>query len=1029
MKILAIRGRNLASLEGEFEIDFTQEPLRSSGIYAITGNTGAGKSTLLDALCLALFDNTPRMSRAGESVKITDVKGETISQKDSRSILRRGAGEGMTSVDFVALSGEQYRASWSVRRARNKADGALQSSVVQLLNLSTNLEMQGSKTELLFQITELIGLNFEQFTRAVLLAQGDFATFLKAKQNEKAELLEKLTGTDIYSKISITIYGKTKEAEQQLSALQEKIKDVELLSDEEITALTLEKETLLKETETLKEQLAILAEKIKWIKEEETLLASIKTAETEYAHSSQQVEEAQPRYALLKKIECVQEIRDTFKAWQQSRKQLNEQQVTLEQHEKKREKNLATLNIVKDKEGELQAKQKQYQHDLEQILPQLKEARALDINIVHARKAQQESEKEVKDCNVGKLQLEKHIARFQAEREEREKNIHTLSDWFERNQAYQDIVTRIDLILNLIDDAGTAKMQQESGAKTLSAVEQLLATQTEKLEKLSQEAARLNTILPSEVVILRAQLKEGMPCPVCGSVEHPYKGEISNRQSLHEEALNKAKEDNQQEMVATTSQIESHKTEIAALQSVIQNYGRQATDVMAKLDVYFAHIPTWRESFDKGDLRSRLEQFAQKWRKDSELLAKNKEEANEQKLLLQNEQQKWEELSKSLQGKDTKHKELVTAFEKLQKEREVLLGGKEADLVEKSCSDRQAKLAEALNDVYKEREETTALQDALHGMIQQLTTEQEKTKQSSEKLEKEVNAWLSERQGLFSIEQLTELLAKDMLWLSQEREALNNLKASVIKAEATLTDRKTNRDRHYKSEYCLKEEESKDFILQEQAEKGQWLAQKERRNIEIQLAFSNHKKGKERIKVFEKELQEKKILTENWRKLNDLLGSASGSKFKEIAQGYTLDALLTYANKHLTELSKRYQLQRVPNTLALQVIDLDMVGEIRSVHLLSGGESFLISLALALGLSSLSSNRMKIESLFIDEGFGSLDVDTLRIAMDALEQLQTQGRKIGVISHVAEMTEHITTQIRVIKVNNGKSKVEVSGRK
>ena len=211
------------------------------------------------------------------------------------------------------------------------------------------------------------------------------------------------------------------------------------------------------------------------------------------------------------------------------------------------------------------------------------------------------------------------------------------------------------------------------------------------------------------------------------------------------------------------------------------------------------------------------------------------------------------------------------------------------------------------------------------------------------------------------------------------------------------------------------------------AERNSYIEQKTKRNTEIDMLVANHERGQIKIKAFEKELTEKSTLSENWKKLNDMFGSADGAKFKVLAQGYTLEALLTYANKHLQELSKRYELQRIPDTLGLQVVDLDMLGEVRTVHSLSGGESFLISLALALGLSSLSSNRMKVESLFIDEGFGSLDIDTLRIAMDALEQLQTQGRKIGVISHVAEMTERITTQVRVVKTSNGRSKVEVSG--
>ena len=163
-------------------------------------------------------------------------------------------------------------------------------------------------------------------------------------------------------------------------------------------------------------------------------------------------------------------------------------------------------------------------------------------------------------------------------------------------------------------------------------------------------------------------------------------------------------------------------------------------------------------------------------------------------------------------------------------------------------------------------------------------------------------------------------------------------------------------------------------------------------------------------------------MSERWAKLNELAGTADGAKFRRIAQGYTLDVLLSYANVQLRQLSRRYRLERVPDTLALQVIDQDMCDEIRTVHSLSGGESFLVSLALALGLSSLSS---KVESLFIDEGFGSLDAETLRVAMDALESLRTQGRKIGVISHVQEMTERIPVQIRVNRAGNGRSYLEV----
>jgi exonuclease SbcC len=176
---------------------------------------------------------------------------------------------------------------------------------------------------------------------------------------------------------------------------------------------------------------------------------------------------------------------------------------------------------------------------------------------------------------------------------------------------------------------------------------------------------------------------------------------------------------------------------------------------------------------------------------------------------------------------------------------------------------------------------------------------------------------------------------------------------------------------------------------------------------------------------FKKELEEQTAIASAWSKLNEIIGSADGAKFRNLAQEYTLDVLLQYANIHLKILASRYKIERIPNTLGIQVLDEDMGNDIRSVYSLSGGESFLVSLALALGLSSLSSNKLKVESLFIDEGFGSLDPATLNIAMDVLERLHNQGRKVGVISHVQEMTERIPVQIKVSKQSSGKSKLAI----
>jgi exonuclease SbcC len=235
MKILAIRIKNLASLEGTTEIDFTGEPLCTAGIFAITGPTGAGKSTILDALCLALYAQTPRYNTSSDpNQSIQDISGNTITQSDPRKILRDGAAEGYAEVDFVGVDGNRYRAQWNVRRARNKADGALQSYQVACTNLDTNAAIQGTKTEVLTFVSQKVGLSFDQFTRAVLLAQGDFTAFLKAPNNEKADLLEKLTGTQVYSELSKHIYERHRTEKEELTLLTVQQEGISILKEDEL---------------------------------------------------------------------------------------------------------------------------------------------------------------------------------------------------------------------------------------------------------------------------------------------------------------------------------------------------------------------------------------------------------------------------------------------------------------------------------------------------------------------------------------------------------------------------------------------------------------------------------------------------------------------------------------------------------------------------------------------------------------------------------------------------------------------------
>ena len=1024
MKILAIRGKNLASLEGEFEVDFTAEPLKSAGIFAITGSTGSGKSTLLDTLCLALFDDIPR-NRTAESIKIIDVNDKTINHTDSRNILRRGTSDGYAEVDFKSLGGETFRSRWSVRRSRDKIDGSLQNSEFRLTNLNTNLEVQGRKTELLAKIVELIGLTFDQFTRAVLLAQGDFATFLKATQKEKAELLEKLTGTDIYSRISSSIYEKSKKAEQDLTLLQERIKGIELLSDDDLEALSTEKQAILLQLESLKIEVTQLTAKIKWITDEELLADGVKQAEQQLADSQKAIEEAKPRYDYLAKTDRIQGIRDDYNALKNSQKQLADNHANLTKQQSERDTNALLLKQATEQLMACEKEQVQHLEQVGKIEPQIKKARELDIHLIIAKSNAESATKEYQQTIESKIKIEKSILATQSAIETAEKTIGKSNLWFTDHKEYLHIVPRVDLIVNLLDDVETAQKQGANNSKTLAESKEILCGEEQKLAQLKTEAERLNNLLPAEIAVLRAKLQDGNPCPVCGSLHHPM-ADIQG-ESLEEAELNRAKKEVSDKITLLAESIDKRKSENIRLQSMIESYATQSTEAVTKLTDYLGGLPAWQQEFEQGQLQNRLKKITELWNKYISEQTTTNEQIGKLKTSLEHEYKNLAEIKEETLSKEAKYKNSHTELEKLQGERSKVLDGKSANDVEKILINTTNGIAGKLKKTTISKGEIATKSETFAGIISQISTDISGLSRRCEDLQKTIDAWLTLQNGEISAEQLAELLSKDSSWLAAEREALNRFRENKTSALATLAERRKILEKHYEAEIKPANGEEQETLKTILAERSSYIEQKTKRNAEIDMLVANHEKGKVKLKAFEKELTEKSILSENWKKLNDMFGSADGAKFKVLAQGYTLEALLTYANKHLQELSKRYELQRIPDTLGLQVVDLDMLGEVRTVHSLSGGESFLISLALALGLSSLSSNRMKVESLFIDEGFGSLDIDTLRIAMDALEQLQTQGRKIGVISHVAEMTERITTQVRVVKTSNGRSRVEVIG--
>ena len=949
MKILAIRLKNLTSIEGMVEVDFTAEPLHSAGIFAISGPTGAGKSTLLDALCLALYDKAPRFATSVESVNLADVGDNQINQSDVRNLLRRGTSDGYAEVDFLGIDGRRYRSRWSVRRTRNKISGSLQPQTMEVKELDTEKEFQGTKKELLIQLVELVGLTYEQFTRTVLLAQNDFATFLKSKGAAKAELLEKLTGTGVYARISQEVYARNKAAQEEVTLIQNRMNVIELMPEEELLALQKEKELLAEKRVT---GIKLLAEQ----NEQLNVVRSLKMQEDLWKKKQQEEQEEQARLKMLQGALASQEeglvhFKAQWEAIQPDLKKARQLDVQIQSQQDSYTQSKQMLQSANKQVSEQEQKMRMATEQLQVSYSSLN--RLLNhVGIEEALQLEQVEEilrQEADKLTAGINTNEERLLRL---------NSFGYPLLTEEQVKLQKELTRQQNIRQLTETQTKTKAEIERLEKeTTDCLKQLTEQETAlKVTQRLYENARM--AVGKDVKALRQQLQEGEACPVCGSTAHPYHQEqevvdtlfrsieqeynaaVANCQQINNRSIVLQRDWTHQKMV--DGQIGE---QLAALYKAGIDAGNEE-QIQHRLTELAKRILEYRNLYAEWQ---RSDEEIKKMRAHCEALRENVSlcrlamqkvsSAKEQLLLLQNtasaEQKRFEVIEKALNV--------------LRQERSQLLKGKSADEAEAVVAKREKELNLALEKARKEVEAVHNRLSGLQGEMKQITLAIGELQEQYKKIE--------------SPEQLPEIIKK------QQEENLNTERA-LSTMEARL----------------------------------------------LQQA-----KNKLTVEQIAKELAEKQTIAERWAKLNKLIGSADGAKFKVIAQSYTLNLLLLHANKHLSYLSKRYKLQQVPDTLALQVIDCDMCDEIRTVYSLSGGESFLISLALALGLSSLSSNNLKVESLFIDEGFGSLDAESLRTAMEALEQLQMQGRKIGVISHVQEMSERISVQVQVHKKVNGKS--------
>ena len=319
-------------------------------------------------------------------------------------------------------------------------------------------------------------------------------------------------------------------------------------------------------------------------------------------------------------------------------------------------------------------------------------------------------------------------------------------------------------------------------------------------------------------------------------------------------------------------------------------------------------------------------------------------------------------------------------------------------------------------------EQTRQIYEQQKNELEQLKAQQQQQQSTLTQSKTEIRAWLSQHPE-FEEHQLADLLAIRAEQEQHIRTSLQHAERLLNEAASALKTLQQQLQIHQQQQPPIEHTQLIEYIhlnhekLQQQAEQRD----------QFKLKLEVHQQNLAKQKQFADQIQQIQQQEHRWNKISSLIGDSKGKDFRDLAQQYNLDILLEYANQQLAMLSQRYTLKRLDNSLSLAIIDHDMDGETRSVASLSGGESFLTALAISLAIANMASGSMKIESLFIDEGFGTLDASSLHMVMNALDQLQSQGRKVVLISHIQEMHERIPVQIQVQPIGSGSSRIELVG--
>ena len=1030
MRINKIEIENLNSLKGYWCIDLTHPDYKKNhDLFVICGETGAGKTTILDAITLALYGRTPRQESFG----------------NTNEVMTRHTARCMARVTYTCKKGT-YESEFMQNKARDKLDGNLVSASCRIKNLDTGEELgRLAISNLAKNTTDIIHLDYTQFCRSIMLAQGEFDTFIMGDERARAAILAKLNGTEHYKEIGIRVCTKAARIKKDLDELKEKKNNFKVLTGEEITNLIEERKQREEENKKIKQEEDKNNEALNWLESLEKKSEEIKEAKRLRAEAEEKIHQFKEKESIITKAEkavkCEKDYSVLSGLQQENKKSeqaLSEIQASLKECDeniikvqKEEEKAKKSYDELKGQENGLRKLWKEVL-DIDSKLEPVKES------YEKSQKSRDEAEKEYKQGMEAFSNIENDISTIK-------KDITELSKYLEEHDFDKELKEIIPVLQQKKVNVESYDEKLQKSKNDLKQNQKLLQNLEEDRkiieEKLIELEKSLKNYVSTEFLavssILRASLEKGKACPVCGSFEHPACKDLdiynSSEQGQNQNTEEKAGAVTQniaelsKKIDEKKSELEKNGTDSAAIKEKVCASEKEAADLEKDLQSELEQIQKLTEKWQVSDknlpsiikvLSDLSALFEAKKNQLGDLQANLKIAENNRDNINQ------EKLKSDFEKEEKEYKAEKEKYDSLMKQRTELFGEKNVGEEEKLFNTKLSDFEKSYKESSEERNKYEKEKSGYESNISQL---QDQIKQGSIELEKAQKKFTEAlgKNGFADEEDFvnSRLEGDQLELLKSEKKALDE-----TDKETSLNLKKAEKD-YSEIEESKVTDKSKDEIIEENKEFEQRRKDNSERVGAINNQFEADEKNRKELEGLEEKYKQLYAEDTLWQEMKSFVGVKSGEDFEVFVEALAFKYLLQKANKYVSAISGRYTLVQKEGSVDFLVHDVNYPDskEDRPITNMSGGEKFIISLSLALGIAELASMNVSVDSLFLDEGFGTLSGEPLIEAVNALKTLQSSGKMLGIITHVEGVIREFDQRIEAVKKSGGVSQLKGSG--